>query len=281
MPVEDSPPRPPPGKGANVPVHVAFIMDGNGRWAQRQGLPRLAGHEVGVKCIQGVLETLEPMGVKFITLYAFSTENWDRPQEEVDGIMDIFSEAVDSQTKELHEKNVRIVHVGRVENLGPDLRESVVEAQRLTSENTGITLNIAFDYGGRAEILEAVRRIIREGLNPDVIDEELFSRYLFTAHSPDPDLIIRTGGEQRISNFLLWQSAYSEYYSTPTLWPDLDATELAQVLESFSNRRRRYGGLNPEDQYPENQDPEAQAPKAPAAHLNPEEHSLDSQAFQE
>ena len=256
-------------------------MDGNGRWAQRQGLPRLAGHEVGVKCIQGVLETLEPMGVKFITLYAFSTENWDRPQEEVDGIMDIFSEAVDSQTKELHEKNVRIVHVGRVENLGPDLRESVVEAQRLTSENTGITLNIAFDYGGRAEILEAVRRIIREGLNPDVIDEELFSRYLFTAHSPDPDLIIRTGGEQRISNFLLWQSAYSEYYSTPTLWPDLDATELAQVLESFSNRRRRYGGLNPEDQYPENQDPEAQAPKAPAAHLNPEEHSLDSQAFQE
>ncbi len=242
-------------------------MDGNGRWAQNQGLPRLAGHEVGVKRIQGVLEALEPMGVKFVTLYAFSTENWGRPQEEVDGIMDIFSEAVASQTQELHEKNVRIVHVGKVDNLGPELRESVAEAQRRTSKNTGITLNVAFDYGGRAEILEAVRRIITDGLSPDVIDEELFSRYLFTAHSPDPDLIIRTGGEQRISNFLLWQSAYSEYYHTPTLWPDLDAAELAQALESFGNRRRRYGGLNPEDQSP-----------AAAA---PDDHSLDSQALQD
>ena len=237
-------------------------MDGNGRWAQNQGLPRLAGHEVGVKRIQGVLEALEPMGVKFVTLYAFSTENWGRPQEEVDGIMDIFSEAVASQTQELHEKNVRIVHVGKVDNLGSDLREAVAEAERLTSKNTGITLNVAFDYGGRAEILEAVRRIIADGLSPDMIDEELFSRYLFTAHSPDPDLIIRTGGEQRISNFLLWQSAYSEYYHTPTLWPDLDAAELAQALESFGNRRRRYGGLNPEDQSP-----------AAAA---PDDHSLDS-----
>jgi len=242
-------------------------MDGNGRWAQNQGLPRLAGHEVGVKRIQGVLEALEPMGVKFVTLYAFSTENWGRPQEEVDGIMDIFSEAVASQTQELHEKNVRIVHVGKVDNLGSDLREAVAEAERLTSKNTGITLNVAFDYGGRAEILEAVRRIIADGLSPDMIDEELFSRYLFTAHSPDPDLIIRTGGEQRISNFLLWQSAYSEYYHTPTLWPDLDAAELAQALESFGNRRRRYGGLNPEDQSP-----------AAAA---PDDHSLDSQALQD
>jgi len=246
--VEATPPLPVPEDGANIPVHVAFIMDGNGRWAQKQGLPRLAGHEVGVNRIRSVLETLEPKGVKFVTVYAFSTENWGRPQEEVEGIMDIFSEAVASQTQELHEKNVRIVHVGKVENLGSDLRESVAQAQLLTSKNTGITLNVAFDYGGRAEILEAVQRIIRDGLTPEMIDEDLFSRYLFTAHSPDPDLIIRTGGEQRISNFLLWQSAYSEYYHTPTLWPDLDAAELAQVLESFSNRRRRYGGLNPEDQ---------------------------------
>ena len=223
-------------------------MDGNGRWAQKQGLPRLAGHEVGVNAIQGVLETLEPLGVKFVTIYAFSTENWGRPQDEVDGIMDIFSEALASQTKDLHAKNVRIVHVGRSENMGTELRESVAEAQRLTNGNTGITLNVAFDYGGRAEILEAVRSIIKDGLSPDAIDEELFSRYLFTAHSPDPDLIIRTGGEQRISNFLLWQSAYSEYFITPTLWPDLDSAELIQVLETFSNRRRRYGGLNPEDQ---------------------------------
>ncbi len=231
-------------------------MDGNGRWAQKHGLPRIAGHEFGVQCIQPVLETLGPLGVKFVTLYAFSTENWGRPQDEVDGIMDVFSEAIASQTQALHEKNVRIVHVGRTENMSSHLREGVAEAERLTRENTGITLNVAFDYGGRAEILEAVRRIIKDGIDPDTIDEELFSRYLFTAHSPDPDLIIRTGGEQRISNFLLWQSAYAEMYNTPTLWPDLDAAELTQVLETFGSRRRRYGALNPEDQYPD-EDPKS------------------------
>ena len=258
MQAESVPPQPPPGDGANVPVHVAFIMDGNGRWAQKQGLPRIAGHEFGVQCIQGILETLEPLGVKFVTIYAFSTENWARPQDEVDGIMDVFSEAIASQTQALHEKNVRIVHVGRTENMSSHLRDSVAEAERLTSNNTGITLNVAFDYGGRAEILEAVRRIIKDGIDPDTIDEELFSRYLFTAHSPDPDLIIRTGGEQRISNFLLWQSAYAEMYHTPTLWPDLDAAELKQVLEDFGSRRRRYGALNPEDQFPEDQATDSQ-----------------------
>ena len=243
---------------ANVPVHVAFIMDGNGRWAQKQNLPRIAGHEVGVQRIQGILETLAPLGVKFVTLYAFSTENWARPQDEVDGIMDVFSEAVASQTEDLHKQNVRIVHVGKTENLSSGLRDAVVDAQRLTADNTRITLNIAFDYGGRAEILEAARRIIKDGINPDSIDEELFSQYLFTAHCPDPDLIIRTGGEQRISNFLLWQSAYSEMHYTSTLWPDLDAAELVQVLETFGSRRRRYGALNPEDQFPEDETPEAQ-----------------------
>jgi undecaprenyl diphosphate synthase len=175
--------------------------------------------------------------------------------------MDVFSEAIASQTQALHEKNVRIVHVGRTENMSSDLRNGVAEAERLTSKNTGITLNVAFDYGGRAEILEAVRRIIKDGIDPDTIDEELFSRYLFTAHSPDPDLIIRTGGEQRISNFLLWQSAYAEMYHTPTLWPDLGAAELIKVLETFGSRRRRYGALNPEDQYPD------EAPQNPD--LNP------------
>jgi undecaprenyl diphosphate synthase len=258
------PPNPPADGGAshdgvaNVPVHVAFIMDGNGRWAQKQNLPRIAGHEVGVQRIQGILETLAPLGVKFVTLYAFSTENWARPQDEVDGIMDVFSEAVASQTEDLHKQNVRIVHVGKTENLSPGLRDAVVDAQRLTADNTRITLNIAFDYGGRAEILEAARRIIKDGINPDSIDEELFSQYLFTAHCPDPDLIIRTGGEQRISNFLLWQSAYSEMHYTSTLWPDLDAAELVQVLETFGSRRRRYGALNPEDQFPEDETPEAQ-----------------------
>jgi undecaprenyl diphosphate synthase len=260
--VDSSPPSPPSGEGENIPIHVAFIMDGNGRWAQKQGLPRIAGHEYGVQCIQGVLETLEPMGVKFVTIYAFSTENWARPQDEVEGIMDVFSDAIASQTESLHEKNVRIVHVGRTENLNPDLRKGVADAERLTHDNTGITLNVAFDYGGRAEILEAVRRIIKEGIDPDAIDEELFSRYLFTSHSPDPDLIIRTGGEQRISNFLLWQSAYSEMHHTTTLWPDLDATELTEAIRTFSSRKRRYGALNPEDQFPDEAlgSPEPQSP---------------------
>jgi undecaprenyl diphosphate synthase len=144
---------------------------------------------------------------------------------------------------------VRIIHVGKTENLGPDLLEAMAESQRLTSKNTGITLNVAIDYGGRAEILEAVRRIVKDGVDPETIDEDLFSRYLFTSQSPDPDLIIRTGGEQRISNFLLWQSAYSEMHHTPTLWPDLGAVELTQILENFGNRRRRYGALNVEDQF--------------------------------
>ena len=237
-------PSPQPPK---VPVHVAIIMDGNGRWAEKRGLPRLAGHRVGVDCIQEVVRTLAVKGVKFLTLYAFSTENWNRPAEEVEGILDILYDALEEQTKALHENNVHIVHVGKVDRLSQALRNAVSHAQKLTQLNTGITLNVAFDYGGRDEILEAVKQIIRDGLPAEEVDEKLFSRYLFTAHSPDPDLIIRTGGELRISNFLLWQSAYSEYYHTPTLWPDLDAAELERVLQAFSNRQRRFGRLSPED----------------------------------
>jgi undecaprenyl diphosphate synthase len=196
--------------------------------------------------IQSVLETLAPRGVKFVTVYAFSTENWQRPQDEVEGLMDIFSAAVEVQTQDLHEKNVRIVHVGKTRNLSSGLRESVAAAEELTSKNTGVTLNVAFDYGGRDEIIEAVRAIIRDGLSPEEMNEETFSRYLFTAHCPDPDLIIRTGGEQRISNFLLWQSAYSEYYHTSTLWPDLGPAELESALETFASRQRRYGRVDSE-----------------------------------
>ena len=223
------------------PRHVAFIMDGNGRWALERGLPRLEGHRKGVERIRVVLETLTASGVECVTVYAFSTENWGRPQDEVDGLMNIFSAAVEEQTRELHEQNVRIVHLGKTTNLDPELRSAIEGAQSLTASNSGITLNVAFDYGGRDEILEAVRRIIRDGLDPDCLDEDTFSRYLFTSHCPDPDLIIRTGGEQRISNFLLWQSAYSEYYHTPTLWPDLQPAELDQALEDFRARQRRYG----------------------------------------
>ena len=223
------------------PHHVAFIMDGNGRWARKRGLPRIEGHRAGVERIQVLLETLTSLGVEVVTIYAFSTENWGRPQDEVEGLMDIFSEAVEIQTRQLHERNVRIVHVGKTSNLDPELRRAVESAQSVTRENTGITLNVAFDYGGRDEILGAVRRIIRDGLAPEQVDEDTFRRYLFTSHCPDPDLIIRTGGEQRISNFLLWQSAYSEFYHTCTLWPDLQPAELQQALEAYRNRQRRYG----------------------------------------
>ena len=233
---------PQPGaRGGAGPLHVAFIMDGNGRWAQKRGLPRLEGHRVGVERIQVLLETLISYGVEFATIYAFSTENWGRPQDEVNGLMSIFSDAVDVQTRELHERNVRIVHLGKTSNLESELRGAIERAQDLTRQNTGITLNVAFDYGGRDEILRAVRRIVRDGLAPDEVDEATFCRYLFTAHCPDPDLIIRTGGEQRISNFLLWQSAYSEFYHTCTLWPDLEPAELERALETYRSRQRRYG----------------------------------------
>ena len=201
----------------------------------------MEGHRAGVERIQALLEKLGSFGVKFVTIYAFSTENWGRPQDEVNGLMSIFSDAVEVQTRQLHEQNVRIVHLGKTGNLDPELHLAVERAQALTRENTGITLNIAFDYGGRDEILGAVRRIIRDGLAADQVDEATFCRYLFTSHCPDPDLIIRTGGEQRISNFLLWQSAYSEFYHTCTLWPDLGPAELEQALEAYRTRQRRYG----------------------------------------
>ncbi len=218
-------------------------MDGNGRWAIRRGLPRIEGHRRGADRIREVLETLSGLGVEYVTVYAFSTENWGRPKDEVDGLMDIFYSAVEEQTGDLHQRNVRVIHLGRTANLRPGLRRAVENAQQLTAGNTGVTLHVAFDYGGRDEILRAVRRIIRDGVDPEDLDEATFRRYLYTAHCPDPDLIIRTGGEQRISNFLLWQSAYSEYYHTPTLWPDLRPAELAQVLAAYRQRQRRYGAL--------------------------------------
>jgi len=230
-----------------VPVHVAIIMDGNGRWAQKRGLPRLDGHRVGVDSIQKILKTLSQKGVQYVTLYAFSTENWNRPEEEVTGILEILQYALRVQTEALHENNVRIVHIGKQDRLSPQLREEVVHSEQLTRGNSGITLNVAFDYGGRDEILAAVKKIIRDGIPEDQVDEALFQSYLFTGHSPDPDLIIRTGGEMRISNFLLWQSAYSEYYHTPTLWPDLESDEIERVLKDYSTRQRRFGRVEPED----------------------------------
>ena len=229
--------------GAKVPLHVAIVMDGNGRWAEQRGLPRLTGHRAGVDNIQPVLQALARRGVQYVSLYAFSTENWNRPATEVAGLMDILRESIKRETQALHEQGVRILHLGRLDRLSRELRESIIQAQEHTRNNQGVTLSVAFDYGGRAEIVEALKNIIRDGLSPDELDEKCIARYLYTSMLPDPDLIIRTGGELRLSNFFLWQTAYSEYYPTPTLWPDLGPEEVGKALEDYSGRQRRFGNI--------------------------------------
>jgi undecaprenyl diphosphate synthase len=229
-----------------LPNHVAIIMDGNGRWAKQRGLPRLAGHEAGTNNVRRVVDRFNNYKVKYLTLYAFSTENWRRPDEEVNGLIHIFARMIDRETKALHEKGVRLFHLGKADSLSEELQAKVNKAIELTKNNTGITLSIAFDYGGRAEILDAVRRIVRDGIRPEDITESLFSSYLYTPNVPEPDLIIRTAGEMRLSNFLIWQSAYSEYYATPTLWPDFKDEEVDKALIAYSRRERRFGGLKAE-----------------------------------
>jgi undecaprenyl diphosphate synthase len=229
-----------------LPNHVAIIMDGNGRWAKQRGLPRLAGHEAGTNNVRRVVDRFNNYKVKYLTLYAFSTENWRRPDEEVNGLIHIFARMIDRETKALHEKGVRLFHLGKADSLSEELQAKVNKAIELTKNNTGITLSIAFDYGGRAEILDAVRRIVRDGIRLEDITESLFSSYLYTPNVPEPDLIIRTAGEMRLSNFLIWQSAYSEYYSTPTLWPDFKDEEVDKALIAYSRRERRFGGLKAE-----------------------------------
>lgn len=229
-----------------LPRHVAIIMDGNGRWAKQRGLPRFAGHQAGTDNVRRVVESFYRYQVKYLTLYAFSTENWRRPDEEVNGLFRILAGMIDRETKALHEKNVRIYHLGRLNGLSDELQAKVNKAIELTKNNTGLTLSVAFDYGGRAEILDAVRRIIKDGIPPERITEFLFSSYLYNSEVPEPDLIIRTAGEMRLSNFLIWQAAYSEYYSTPTLWPDFGERDVEKALIAYSQRERRFGGLKAE-----------------------------------
>lgn len=224
-----------------LPQHVGIIMDGNGRWAQRRGLPRTAGHRAGVENLRRVLRAAVKFGVPILTIYAFSTENWGRPAAEVDALLSIMEQAIDDELAELHKEGVQIRHIGRLDRVPPRLQQKVREAVALTRENRRLILNVAFNYGGRAEIVDAIRRIVADGVPADQIDEALVSRYLYTAGLPDPDLIIRTSGEMRISNFLIWQSAYAELYVTPTLWPDFGEEEFYQALESFSRRERRMG----------------------------------------
>jgi len=221
-------------------------MDGNGRWAKQRGLPRFAGHKAGTDNVHHVVERFNDYQVKYLTLYAFSTENWRRPDEEVNGLLRILAEMIDRETQALHKKNVRLFHLGRVESLPKDLQAKVHNAIELTKDNTGITLSIAFDYGDRAEILDAIRRIIKDGIPAEQITESLFSKYLYTPNVPEPDLIIRTAGEMRLSNFLIWQAAYSEFYITPTLWPDFGDADIEKALVAYSQRERRFGGLKAE-----------------------------------
>ena len=216
-------------------------MDGNGRWAKARGLPRLAGHRAGTENLRRILKACVRHGIKILTIYAFSTENWGRPAEEVRGLMTILEQVIERELKELHQQGVQIRHIGRTESISPRLLKKIRRAVELTQHNDTIILNVAFNYGGRQEIIDAVRRIMEAGIAPDQVDDALLSRYLYTADQPDPDLIIRTSGEMRFSNFLLWQGAYAEYYVTPTYWPDFDEAELQKALDHYSTRERRFG----------------------------------------
>jgi undecaprenyl diphosphate synthase len=230
-----------------VPVHIGIIMDGNGRWARQQGKPRSAGHRAGVENIRRVLKACVRFGVRILTVYAFSTENWGRPKAEVNALMSILAQALRREVPELHKNGVQLRHIGRLERLPENLRRGVLEAIDLTRDNDRLTLNVAFSYGGRAEIVDAVQQIVRAGVPAEQVTEDLISQHLYTAGQPDPDMIIRTGGEFRLSNFLLWQASYAEYYSTPTYWPDFDDAELYKALETFSMRKRRYGLVSREE----------------------------------
>ena len=227
----------------HLPQHVAIIMDGNGRWARKHELPRLAGHKAGGDNIHTVAKIFADYGIKYLTLYAFSTENWNRPRAEVSGLLNLLARKIDQETQAFHKENIRLIHLGRQDRLSQKLKEKVQAAAELTKNNTGLTLCLAFDYGGRDEIVQATRHIASGGIPGDNIDESMFAQYLYSPDIPDPDLIIRTGGESRLSNFLLWQAAYSELYFTPILWPDFGITEVEEALSEYKRRQRRFGKI--------------------------------------
>jgi undecaprenyl diphosphate synthase len=230
--------------GERLPRHVAIIMDGNGRWAARRGLPRIAGHERGTDNIRRITFAAGEIGIKYLTLWAFSTENWRRPADEIQGIMRILGEVIERETEELHKQGAQLRHIGSLDGLAPDLRQSVLNAIELTKDNQRLVLTLAFNYGGRQEVVHAVRELVRSGVSADEIDEETITRFLYTKNLPDPDLIIRTSGEVRMSNFLIWQAAYAELFFSPVLWPDFDADDLRAAALDFSRRERRFGHIS-------------------------------------
>jgi len=225
------------------PRHVAIILDGNGRWAKKRNLPRLMGHRAGADNFRSVARIFANYGVKYLTLYAFSPENWNRPKAEVAGLLNLLARRIDRETQICHQENMRLIYLGRTNRLSQKLRGKVEAAIELTKDNTGLTICLAFDYGGRDEIVRAVRRIISANVSSDKVDEFVFSQYLYTSGIPNPDLIIRTGGEIRLSNFLLWQAAYSELYFTPVLWPDFGQEDIEEALSEYKRRERRFGSV--------------------------------------
>jgi undecaprenyl diphosphate synthase len=230
-----------PDQFERIPEHVAIIMDGNGRWAKSRGLPRIAGHRAGTENLRRIIEACIEFGIHYLTIYAFSTENWGRPPEEVQGLMRLFEDVIDRELQELYDQGVQLRHIGRLDRLRPAFREKVVKAIDYTRNNKRLVLYVAFNYGGRDEIVHAIQQMVHDGVKAEDVNDELVSRYLFTAGAPDPDLIIRTSGELRGSNFLIWQGAYSEWYFPSTYWPDFDKEELRRALLEFSQRERRYG----------------------------------------
>ena len=226
-----------------LPSHIAIIMDGNGRWAAQRHLPRVEGHRAGITAVRQVVEASARLGIDVLTLYAFSVENWKRPHAEVSTLMTLLKRYLRLELGTLMDNNIRFLVVGREDELAPDIREELAAAVRQTSANTGMRFNIALNYGGRAEIVEAARRAMRAGVPPDALDEAAFAGFLYTAGQPDPDLLIRTSGEMRVSNFLLWQIAYAEIWVTETLWPDFRARHLLEAILAYQKRDRRYGGI--------------------------------------
>ncbi len=227
-----------------LPQHVAVIMDGNGRWAAQRHLPRVEGHRAGIESVRDVVESSARLGIRVLTLSAFSVENWKRPAAEVSTLMSLLKRYLRLELNTLLRNNIRFRVIGRREDLAPDIREELAAAERKTATNQGMLFNIALNYGGRAELVEAVKRMMKEGVHPDELDEQRVSEFLYTAGQPDPDLLIRTSGEMRVSNFLLWQIAYAEIWVTDTLWPDFRKRDLLEAILAYQKRDRRYGGIN-------------------------------------
>lgn len=231
----------------NLPQHIAIIMDGNGRWAKKRGLPRIAGHKAGVKTVKRIVKSAGELNIKFLTLFTFSTENWRRPKKEVSAIMGLLYKTTKKEIDELYQNNVRLITTGRIDGFSPRRKEILEKAMEKTKNNTGLTLNLALNYSGRVEILDAVKKIIKDlkrgKIDEEKIDSKLFSSYLYTKDLPDPDLLIRTSGELRLSNFLLWQTSYTELYITDVLWPDFSVSDFHQAILDYQKRERRFGGV--------------------------------------